>query len=314
MRVLQAAITVLCLVILSASSDRVVRVLPLGDSLTSCSGVSAAGDFAYLSYRRFLWNLIHVANVSRCVRFVGSQRGCNRKVDELMANASSFPLEHEAVFGRTATETDRKVHRLDLSRHLRPDIVLVLLGINDLMQGKPVERAVSAIVRIAAHFRVNRSSTEVLVSTVLPVDPQKVGGKKRDKLTRVLHDVPILNAALKLALAGDSMVRVVDIAVTFDAVTMTYDGIHPNEQGEMHIAHQWMRSLATSLTRACVAARIAAETSLAKPPAALGDATAQSAARLEGDEGHTAWVVTGLSASLMLLVGLRRLWSCSVKR
>ena len=48
---------------------------------------------------------------------------------------------------------------------------------------------------------------------------------------------------------GDSPVIVVDHFTGFDAATQTYDGVHPNADGEIHLSDRWLAALEDVLAR-----------------------------------------------------------------
>jgi len=89
-----------------------VRLMVIGDSLSSCSGVSVRYDSAYLSFRRPLWHQwtsfcrgqAKGTDARSSIGVVGPRLGCNSKLSARFPPAKAFPDVHDAFFGRTTEQ------------------------------------------------------------------------------------------------------------------------------------------------------------------------------------------------------------------
>ncbi len=195
-----------------------VRIMPLGDSITQ-------GIRQQNSYRRPLWHALREAGLS--VVFVGSQRrnywGGPPERD--------FDMDHEGHWG---WRTDQILTRLDTwAAKARPDIVLVHLGTNDLAQGREQKLIVAELVEIVATLRAHNPRVTVLMAQLIDnafISPQV------QTLNRSI-------AGIAAQATPDSPVIIVDQWTGFDPRIHTYDGTHPNDAGEQHMAERWAAAL-----------------------------------------------------------------------
>jgi lysophospholipase L1-like esterase len=194
------------------------RIMPLGDSITQ-------GDRRHNSYRRELWRRLAAEGVA--ADFVGSSRRNRRGGPP----DRDFDTDHEGHWGWRADEV---LGRLDgWAAEAKPDVVLLHLGSNDLGQGQDAAETAGEIRDIVAVLRRHRPGVAVLVAKIIPAS----GMEAR---------VAAFNRELD-ALAGldepAARVILVDQFSGFDAARMTYDGAHPNEEGERHLAGRWLEAL-----------------------------------------------------------------------
>jgi len=228
-----------------------LRIMPLGDSITSCTGVKPNFKFAYLSYRRHLWNN-HIlrwhphASGSEghgcTVTFVGSHKGCNAKVDALTPGGMSYPLMAEAVFGRTAAAALQKVQNFNLAKVLQPHHVLMHLGTNDVFAGTPPKTIISFLQQIVSAFPKSR----FWIATLISFDDRKLFRKNPQAKEQILR-IHQLNALIRNT-AWPARAKVVDMALHFDPGSMLYDGLHPNDLGERYMAQVWWEALKADLS------------------------------------------------------------------
>jgi acyl-CoA thioesterase I len=125
----------------NAQTSAPVRIMPLGDSITTHIP-------PYNSYRRPLWHMLNNAGYS--IDFVGSRRADD--YNRLPPNPD-FDLEFEGhpgwrvdnILGSIRTWADA----------YDPDIVLVHLGTNDLIQGQSVDTTVSELGQLIDTLRAS---------------------------------------------------------------------------------------------------------------------------------------------------------------
>jgi hypothetical protein len=201
------------------------RMMPLGDSITQA-------DAEHDSYRRPLWRALRAAG--RSVDFVGSQRAHHRGGPP----NPDFDLDHEGHWGWRVDEILERLPRW-VADH-EPDVLLVHLGSNDLFQGESVESTLGELEALVAAVRAVEPEAVLLLAQILTTTTEAANRRIRELNARL----PDLAARLT---TPASPVLVVDHASGFDPARMTYDGVHPNLEGEAHMAERWLDGLAEIL-------------------------------------------------------------------
>ena len=215
---------------LSASTlpvQRVVRVMPFGDSITSG-----------ISYRQPLWELLHSARLSR-IDFVGSLHG-NSKPDGDHEGHPCYKIT--SVLLPVGTGTFKKCIPNENSfgdardpdvwfEQSTPDIVLWHIGTNDVLDGQAVDQILKAFSVTLTKLRQRNPNVTILVAQILPMSRA---------------DVSQLNAAIPQWAASrstaDSKIMVVDMHTGFNP-GWTPDGVHPDATGNQWIAGRWLSAL-----------------------------------------------------------------------
>ncbi len=213
-----------------------VAVTLLGDSITQ-------GDDDHETFRRPLWQLLEGINAD--VDFVGSLdtnfEGPNPTPD--------FDLDHEGHWGWTAQEIlDGIGADGDLQSWLSgytPDIVLLHIGHNDLKADGTSEDVsddtLARVDQIIDLLRADNADVCVLLAQLIPSrrSPRNV-------------NIPVYNDLIPPYAAGKSTtaspIVVVDHFTGFDTFAHTYDGTHPNADGEALMAQRWFDTLAPLLS------------------------------------------------------------------
>lgn len=204
-----------------AMKQDLFRVMPLGDSITQA-------DSNHNSFRRPLWQRLEAAGFE--VDFVGSQQHHHRG----NAPNEDFDLDHEGHWGWRADEILNKIERWAIAH--QPDAVLIHLGSNDIFQGQSNQSTVDELAKIVFLLRRVNREVVILVAQIIPTSSKRV-----NREIRKLNDAIAL-LGLRLD-SPQSPVRVVDQYSGFTALEDTYDGVHPNEQGEAKMAVQWQGML-----------------------------------------------------------------------
>lgn len=201
-----------------------LRIMPLGDSITQ-------SDAEHDSYRRPLFHALSQSRPSTAIDFVGglstNHRGAPPHPD--------FDLDHEGHWG---FRVDEILERLPewLEAH-RPDVVLVHLGSNDVFQREPIDETMRELSELVETILTARPSATVFVAKIIPTTTPAVNARIDElnaRLSRLESDYP-------------GAVRIVDQHAGFSAARMTHDGVHPNEEGEHHMAERWLEALETIL-------------------------------------------------------------------
>jgi lysophospholipase L1-like esterase len=197
-----------------------IRIMPLGDSITEASS-------GFGSYRYYLWR--ELAREGFAVDFVGSMTGTGGEASA----AAEFDSDHEGHPGWRADEVAARIE--DWARTARPDLVLLHLGTNDLAQRQPPSDVIQDLTTIVDRLRVVNPHIHILLAQIIPM---RTDGPP---------DVLELNEAISALAAATSIVaspvECVDQFTGFDQAGMTWDGIHPNREGNKRIATIWREAL-----------------------------------------------------------------------
>lgn len=208
-----------------AGADRAHRVMVVGDSISQ----GRAGD---LTWRYQLAR--HLESAAPGVTLVGVRTdlkdGSHSYADP------DFPQEHSAQWGLTLARATTRI--AEQVRAARPDVLLVLLGTNDLAWGGWRDGAGPAnLVRLLANARSVRPDLAVVLGELPP-----------SCSTAYMASLPTANAQLRAGAVGLSTpvspVTVVAMDPSYRVASDAYDCVHPNRSGEYKIATSFARGLA----------------------------------------------------------------------
>jgi len=192
---------------------RRVRIMPLGDSITSSN-----------AYRHLLWKKLQSAGYQ--VDFIGTAKDIGVNYD----------TDHEGHSGWEAGEIEAKIS--GWLNHNTPDIVMLHIGTNDLTHGQSNASTLSEINGIIERIRRKNNSVIILLAKIIPI---------RHLDTSAFNHQ--LGRFAEQRSTQASPVIVVDQASGYDAVTDSIDGIHPNNKGERKIANKWFGALRRLLSK-----------------------------------------------------------------
>lgn len=135
-----------------------------------------------------------------------------------------------------------------------PDLVLMHVGTNDIIQSLPNGHAAGVNDLSVDQILSIRNSIEGLIQTV----QQQIGNPKTKILlaqlipgTLIQEEVQALNSQISQIGASRQDVVVVDHYTDFDprrTVGDTYDDLHPNASGEQHMAERWLDAILAHAT------------------------------------------------------------------
>src|SRR3712207_5967789 len=190
--------------------------MPLGDSITS--GFGSSPDWGY---RGPLWNLLTKGGAA--INFLGQYQD----------GPSSFPdPDHHGGLGQTADGVASQTG--GLMAQYKPDIVLLMIGTNDIEYGDNPSNVRSEITQILGTIAAQRPATKVFVGTLPPLSTDRNGS----------WNIPIANqeirAAVAEARAEGQRVKLVETNLTLSDLL---DGVHPNQTGHTKIAKAWYKAL-----------------------------------------------------------------------
>jgi acyl-CoA thioesterase I len=219
--------------------NRVVlpRIMPLGDSITE-------GDFRRDSYRWYLWRLLHSAGFR--VDFVGS----------VQPDAHGPPIPPEDDFdtdyeGHSGWSTLDLLNGIDAALMVNPpDIVLLHIGTNDIIQCWSVTQSAETIRQIIEIIHKHNPRIVVLVAKLIPAGDAAALGSDRYCGDGKTMDGRIqeLNKLIDGIILDQPQTISVDLHSALDPRVDLSDGIHPNESGQKKMARAWFDALRPLLT------------------------------------------------------------------
>ena len=210
-------------------SNRMVKVMPLGDSITAAYG-----------YKEELWRLIQAAGLKR-TDFVGNapyqyttgdidpdNNGYGGYVASYLLRAAGTGSPKDAYF------TDER----DLETWFQgqaPDIVILHIGTNDAWGAADADTVLAAYTKLLKTMRGKNPRVTLVVSQLIPM---AVPGCDYCEAS-----IQKINAAIppwaQLNSTPESQVLVVDQHSSFDPATQSKDGVHPNEAGAAQMAARY---------------------------------------------------------------------------
>lgn len=218
----------------SQSADP-IKVMVVGDSISQ----GKAGDWT--------WRYRFVARMTaggQSVAMVGprtwlynrqtGQQGDQHYVDR------GFDRDHDALWGQPLFVAERTI-RPDVAK-ARPDVLLVLLGINDLLMFDRTPAAIESSLRaFVADARVANPHIGLVLGTLLPTQRARVDPSFAACVTD--YNRRLRAVAAELDRTG-SAIRVAETGAKIVPMTDLYDGLHPNARGEVKIATAFVTGMA----------------------------------------------------------------------
>lgn len=207
-----------------------VKIMCLGDSITGSPGC----------WRALLWRNMQNAGFTN-VDFVGTlqPQGCGFTYDG----------ENEGHGGILATNMADQNQLPPWLSQTSPDIIMMHLGTNDCWSARATSVILTAFSKLVDQMRANNPNMKILVAKIIPMNP--TGGSACAECPQRVID---LNNALPAWAAGkttaQSPITLVDQWTGFSTATDTYDGVHPNDAGNVKIADKWFPPLTALLVGA----------------------------------------------------------------
>jgi hypothetical protein len=209
-----------------------VKLMIVGDSISQGS----AGDF---TWRYRLWK--HLSPRVPGVDFVGPRTDLFDNVANVQGSQAyadpSFDRDHDAIWGRTLSAAADTIQ--NEATAYTPDVMLVLLGINDLVFLTSPADTETNLRRFIANARAGQPGVKFVLGRVLPKRGGASGAQIADYNTR------IATVAAQLSTSG-SPIAVADTDSGYDPVADSWDGTHPNAMGEQKIAAAFADRLASA--------------------------------------------------------------------
>ncbi|WP_211234782.1 cellulose binding domain-containing protein [Glycomyces arizonensis] len=199
-----------------------VSIMPLGDSITGSPGC----------WRGNLWELLDDAGYD--IDFVGS-------LSQACAPTGSDP-DHEGHGGYLVTQSVANGDTRSWLEMNTPDVLLMHFGTNDVWSAIPPAQILDAYTAIVEDLRELNPDAIILVAQIIPLHPDASFGCTECPQRAIDLNAEIPGWAAGLTTA-QSPIHVVDQWTGFDSATDTYDGVHPDEDGNVKIAANWFEAL-----------------------------------------------------------------------
>ncbi len=203
-----------------------VKIMPLGNSITGSPGC----------WRCILWNELQ-DNGYTDIDFVGTlpPQGCGEPYDG----------DNEGHGGALATTVANENQLPGWLSSTNPDIVLMHFGTNDVWSAKGTSVIIDAFSTLVDQMRANNPNMIILVAQIIPMDSDR-------SCSSCYQGVIDLNNAILGWASGKSTsqspIIVVDQWTGFSEINDTYDGVHPNDNGDKKISDKWYSALTSVLS------------------------------------------------------------------
>lgn len=215
--------TLVCAALLGAPSgpataQEPVRVLIVGDSVT----IGTAGEY---TWRFRLWQ--HLTRSGVTVDFVGPRNDVYDNVTKREGSQAyldpDFDRDHAASWGESLVRPHVSIE--DLVATYQPDVVVEMLGTNDVAYGWPAATNQQGVRDFAAAARAADPDLKLVMVPLLRTWTPGVTEFNQDLITLASE----FNTALAPAVTAT-------LGRGFTSREDTWDGSHPNAQGEIKVA------------------------------------------------------------------------------
>jgi lysophospholipase L1-like esterase len=211
--------------VITPAQAAATKIMFLGDSITGNPGC----------WRALLWTRLQNSGFTN-IDFVGTQppQGC----------AVPYDGDSEGHGGILATNMADQNQLPPWLAANTPDIVVMLLGTNDVWSGKAPSVILTAFSKLVDQMRASNPNVKIIVGQILPMNPS---GCSTCPQGAIDFDATIPGWASSKTTA-QSPIIVVDQWTGFNTATDTVDGVHPNDAGNQKISDKWYPALSGLLT------------------------------------------------------------------
>ncbi|CAA9965111.1 Cellulose-binding family II bacterial type [Pyrenophora teres f. maculata] len=209
------------------SAAGVVKVMPFGASIVS------------RCWRANLQTLLKSQSITN-FDMVGSQTS--------KCSGAAMDQNHEGHPGSLATDFAKNGNLVDWLDQNPPDVVIMLIGTNDVLAKKTVDDVLHAYDILLGQMRAKNENMQIVFSNLLPLDPARFS-------QRAVDGIKALNTAIAAYAPSKSTLKspvwFVDNFADFDAVKDTDDGEHPNlSTGVQKMANKFLDATKSAIRAA----------------------------------------------------------------
>lgn len=238
------------LILADYSASKPVKIMAIGDSITDDCSINGA-------WRFYLQPLLETNGYP--FRFVGRQastpvRSFTKVNHEGYCGAVIAPPGVFAVHGYSTTDAYllRIVADALAVTNNRPDVVLLLIGANDIGRGRdPYHVATNDMPQLLDLIFTNVPAAQVVLAKITSLQSANISGLSYGSYA---PNVPIYNAALQVMVnqrrAAGQNVFLADMFSAVDYQTMFMaDHVHPNAVGLRAMANEWLSRIQSLTVR-----------------------------------------------------------------
>lgn len=205
------------------STNRLTKIMALGDSVTEGAQQSLTETYRYFLFQKLM-------NAGKRFDFVGSRTQAQFDINPARWD---YDQNHESHSGWEANEI--AAQSTAWAQAAQPDIVLLHIGTNDLIHGQSVTSTVNDIEDIIDNLRAAVPNVTIVVAQIIP-------------LVGHLSDVADLNAEIASLVSqkntAQARVILADMNTGFD-LSDTTDGVHPTSATESTMADRWYAAISS---------------------------------------------------------------------
>jgi lysophospholipase L1-like esterase len=122
----------------------------------------------------------------------------------------------------------------------KPDVVMMHLGTNDVIQKKPVGDIIKAYSTLVDQMRQSKPTMKILISQLIPIDRFNANPGIVELNKAIVAWAPTKTT-------WTSPITLVDNYTGFNTTTDTTDGEHPNGAGDEKIATKFFQPLTVAI-------------------------------------------------------------------
>jgi lysophospholipase L1-like esterase len=233
-------------ILIASPVDAVIRIMPLGDSITQGASSGVADPDAMVSYRKALWDLLDYNGYE--VDFVGSEN------EGSAVFGDSDLADHEGHGGWTADQIRDNIYMwLDSYTNTFPvDIILIHIGTNDLSGSQNPADVVIEVSQILDEIDQYESDRNYNITVILALIVNRVNYICGNASNTTTFNDNLYNMAQSRINSGDSIVIVdmecgAGIDYQQQPIGDMWDVLHPFETGYEKMADVWFTGLQTIL-------------------------------------------------------------------
>jgi lysophospholipase L1-like esterase len=209
-----------------AHAATIVKIMPLGDSITGSPGC----------WRALLWNNLQNTGYTN-INFVGT-------LNNSTSCGVSFDGDNEGHGGYLATNIANQNLLPGWLSATNPDIVMMHLGTNDVWNNIAPTTILAAYSTLVNQMRANNPHMRILVAQITPMNPSGCSACAQ----RVINLNAVIPGWASSMSTAQSPITVVNQWTGYNDSTDTIDGVHPNASGNAKIAAKWYSPLTAQIT------------------------------------------------------------------
>ena len=210
------------------------RIMPLGDSITEGKFYPAGG------YRVILQQKLKALGYS--VQFVGKEDNGEPGNDTGFSQGMTNPnhegygsIRIDEIDGGGSEEGHDAPPIAQTLANDRPDVILMMLGTNDVLQQHDLEGLLGRLDGLVGHVFSTRKTVTLVIASLTPLSD-----RSRDAVAQAYNSgIPLIVAKYK---ARGVRVVFADMHGALDPSDL-YDGIHPTASGFQKMADVWVTAL-----------------------------------------------------------------------